>query len=84
MTTKEIQKKDTAVLMADGCTKAEAKALLDKGTTVWDSLEGYIQSMKDCDLYEDGLEDDIRTGRKSGEINLVIYEGHEYCIEYCS
>lgn len=69
------------ILMADRCTKSEAEKLLANGSTVYDNIDEYIESLKARNLYNDETFDDIRSGKSTG-VSAVTYAGHEYCIEY--
>lgn len=84
---------EIAVLMEDNCTKKEAEEHLKNGTTVYDEPLEYIDSLQNCKLLEDALEDaecatkqeyldKIRKG-EIPDISMVEYQGHEYLIEYC-
>lgn len=69
------------ILMNDRCTKKEAERFIESGTTIYDSIEEYINEMKRSDCYEGETIENIRAG-KCTDISAVTYAGHEYCIAY--
>lgn len=68
------------ILMADRYTRREAERRLHDGTTIYDSVDEWIQSLKDSGCYSDEIAESARAGDYQ-DIDVVEYEGHEYLIE---
>lgn len=73
--------KEHVILMMDGCTPSEAQKAIDKGVYIFENPEEWIQSLKDCNCYEGETIEKARNHEYSG-VSMVVYEGHEYLIEY--
>lgn len=73
--------KEILILMEDGCTRSEAHRSLIAGACIFEDPEDWIQSLKDCDCYENETLDKARNHEYRG-ISMVKYEDHEYLIEY--
>lgn len=79
---KAFDENDINVIMEDGGTRSEAIDSLKRGATVFETPEEWIESLKDCDCYENETIEEAREGYYSG-ISVVTYQNHEYLIEYC-
>ena len=74
------QEMKIAIIMADGCTEYDAERHA-KNSCIWENPEEYIEDLKINDIWDGETLDDFRN-RKSGDVKMVTYEGHEYLIQY--
>ena len=81
------------ILKADNCTEEEAIRHLEKGTTIYESIDEYIDSLKetvsrDEEAFKEeyGSEGEIKESfKKKGrylDSPLVRFEGKDYIIDY--
>lgn len=75
--TKEMQ---IAILMTDGMTKDDAKRCIKDGSTIYDSIDDWIETLKANDVYEGETPEKVRAG-EYGDVFAAEYNGHEYCVE---
>lgn len=75
------------ILIKDGNTEDLAKEILSKnpwavgGCVIFDSIQDYIDILKDNEFYKDITEEDIKNGCFA-HVHVVEYENNDYCIEY--
>lgn len=71
------------ILLADGCTKAEADRFIKNDTIIWDNYEDFHESFVAGLAKEDEIPtlDDIKAGKAEG-MSFITFEGKDYIIEY--
>lgn len=71
------------ILLADGCTKAEADRFIKGDTTIWSNYEDLHDSFVAGLADEDEIPtlDDIKAGKVEG-MSFITFEGKDYIIEY--
>lgn len=80
------------ILMKDGCTEAEAREHLDRGTTVYDDLQenldayceefAYLDNEADEVKYTDSIREMVKTKVPAKDWGIVQDSGKTYYIEY--
>lgn len=74
------KEKEIAIMMSWGMTKNDAKQNLKNGSLIYDDIEDWIKSLKDCDCYEGETAEGARAGDYA-DIFVTEYEGKEYLLE---
>ncbi len=95
-TKEEMERRDLEIeiLKNDYCTETEAIAHLEKGTVVYDSIDEYIEHLKESVFNDEesfkeeygSKEEIIEAFKKDGmhsDNRLIKYNGNKYIICYC-
>lgn len=69
------------VLMADGCTRAEAEKFIKAGTTIYTDEQEIVEFAKEVSDNEPITLDNIKNGNVT-DISYVRYNGNDYYIVY--
>ena len=73
--------RDINILIADRCTESEAKAALKRGTQIYSKPQEWIENLKESGCYDGQTIEEARKGKYT-DVSTVIYNDHEYLIEY--
>ena len=69
------------VLMADRCTRAEAKKFIKAGTTIYTDEQEIVNVAREVSANETITLDNIKNGNVT-DISYVRYDGNDYYIVY--
>ena len=73
--------RDINILLTDRCTEKEARAALKRGTQIYDNPLEWIENLKLSGCYDGQTIEEARKGKYT-DVSTVIYNDHEYLIEY--